>query len=129
MKKKNEGYSGIKNFKKGKNKDGLLLVEFNLEDNGHSISISLSTRPNKNITMIIKAEKYLLEQVVSGLLPYSVEAPINSLYLLLNEEIDKSAIYNTVWEIVYGMRKLSKWTFISGNEYQGGDFGALKYIR
>lgn len=127
--KKNEGCSGIRNFKKGENKDGLLLVEFNLENNGHSISISLSTRPNKNITMIIKSGKHLLEQVVSGLLPYSVEAPVNSLYLLLNEEIDKSAIYNTVWEIVYGMRKLSKWTFISGNEYQGGDFGALKYIR
>lgn len=127
--KKNEGYSGIRNFKKGKNKDGLLLVEFNLENNGHSISISLSTRPNKNITMIIKSGKHLLEQVVSGLLPYSVEAPVNSLYLLLNEEIDKGAIYNTIWEIVYGMRKLSKWTFISGNEYQGGDFGALKYIR
>lgn len=127
--KKNEGYSGIRNFKKGETKDGLLLVEFNLENNGHSISISLSTRPNKNITMIIKSGKYLLEQVVSGLLPYSVEAPVNSLYLLLNEEIDKGAIYNTIWEIVYGMRKLSKWTFISGNEYQGGDFGALKYIR
>ena len=127
--KKNEGYSGIRNFEKGENKDGLLLVEFNLENNGHSISISLSTRPNKNITMIIKSGKHLLEQVVSGLLPYSVEAPVNSLYLLLNEEIDKSAIYNTVWEIVYGMRKLSRWTFISDNEYQGGDFGALKYIR
>lgn len=129
MKRKNEGYSGIKNFKKGKNKDGLLLIEFNLENNGHSISISLSTRPNKNITMIIKSGKHLLEQVVSGLLPYSVEAPVNSLYLLLNEEIDKNAIYNTVWEIVYGMRKLSRWTFISGDEYQGGDFGATKYIR
>ena len=129
MKRKNEGYSGIKNFKESLNKDGLLMVEFNLESNGHNIFISLSTRPNKNITMIIRAGKHLSEQVVSGLLPYSVEAPTKSLYLLLNEEIDENAVYNTVWELVLGMRKLANWSFMSRNEYQGGDFGALKYIR
>lgn len=129
MKRKNEGYSGIKNFKESLNKDGLLMIEFNLESNGHNMFISLSTRPNKNITMIIRTGRHLLEQVVTGLFSYSVEAPIKSLYLLLNEEIDENAVYNTVWELVLGMRKLANWSFMSRNEYQGGDFGALKYIR
>lgn len=119
----------INDFRVETNKDGFKNKLFWVESNGCRIDVTLMMRPNKNVRMFLDFNGQRLDQVVSGLFPFSVERPIEILHSMTDKVIDKERVYVTIWNVVKQMRNEAKWHFDSRGVYVGNEFGESRYVK
>lgn len=119
----------INDFRVESNKDGFKNKLFWVESNGCRIDVTLMMRPNKNVRMFLDFNGQRLDQVVSGLFPFSVERPIEILHSMTDKVIDKDRVYVTIWNVVKQMRNEAKWYFDSRGVYVGNEFGESRYVK
>lgn len=119
----------INDFRVETNKDGFKNKLFWVESNGCRIDVTLMMRPDKNVRMFLDFNGQRLDQVVSGLFPFSVERPIEILHSMTDKVIDKERVFVTIWNVVKQMRNEAKWHFDSRGVYVGNDFGEFRYVK
>ena len=119
----------INDFRVETNKDGFKNKLFWIESNGCRIDVTLMMRPNKNVRMFLDFNGQRLDQVVSGLFPFSVERPIEILHSMTDKVIDKDRVYVTIWSVVKQMRNEAKWHFDSREVYVGNEFGEFRCVK
>ena len=119
----------INDYRVERNSDFLDTKLFWVESNGKRIDVSIAMRPNKNMRLYLDHENNRIDQVVSGLYPFSVERSVEMLYDLLGGTIDKDRVYTTVWNIVKQTRDKAKWHFDSRGVYVGNEFGESRYVK